>query len=191
MGNAAPIPHPGILEISAYVGGESKVPGIARPARLASNENPLGPSPLAIAAYTRAAAELHRYPDGGATALREAIGRRNGLDPARIVCGAGSDELFALLASAYSGPGDEVLHSWHGFLAFPIVARSAGATPIAVPETNLRTDIDALLARLGPRTRLIFLANPNNPTGSYLSIDEIERLLAGLPPHVLVVLDAA
>lgn len=191
MGNAGPVSQPGILEISPYVGGESKAPGIARPARLASNENPLGPSPLAIAAYTKAAAELHRYPDGGATELRAAIGRHNGLDPARIVCGAGSDELFALLASAYAGPGDEVMHSWHGFLAFPIVARSVGATPVAVPEKNFRTDIDALLARMGPRTRLIFLANPNNPTGSYLSVDEIERLLSRLPPHVLLVLDAA
>ena len=191
MDQLGPVPQPGILEISPYVGGESKVEGVARPARLASNENPLGPSPSAMKAYSAIANELHRYPDGGATALREAIGRANGLDPARIVCGAGSDELFALLATAYAGPGDEVLHSWHGFLAFPIVARSAGAVPIPIPEKNLKTDVDAVLAQVGPRTRMIFLANPNNPTGSYLSVDEIEKLLKGLPPHVLLVLDAA
>ncbi|HLG87826.1 MAG TPA: histidinol-phosphate transaminase [Alphaproteobacteria bacterium] len=191
MDKLGPVPQPGILEISPYVGGESKVQGIARPARLASNENPLGPSASAMKAYSAAAAELHRYPDGSATALREAIGRTNGLDPARIVCGAGSDELFALLATAYAGPGDEVLHSWHGFLAFPIVARSVGATPIPIPERNLKTDVEAVLAKVGPRTRMIFLANPNNPTGSYLSADEIEQLLNGLPPHVLLVLDAA
>src|SRR5262249_31424246 len=147
------------------------------PVRLASNENALGASPKAAAAYAKAVAELHRYPDGSANALREAIGRHNGLDPARIVCGTGSDELFALLAHAYAGPGDEVLHSWHGFLAFPIVARSAGAAPVPVPEKNLRTDIDALLGRVGPKTRMIFLANPNNPTGSYLAVGDLERLL--------------
>lgn len=188
---AGPIPQPGILEISPYVGGESKVPGIDSPARLASNENPLGPSPLAVAAYAKAAAELHRYPDGGATALREAIGAHNGLDPARIVCGTGSDELFALLAGSYAGEGDEVLYSAHGFLAYPIVARSAGATPVTAPEKNLKSDIDALIAAITPRTRIIFLANPNNPTGSYLTIGEMERLLSALPSNVLLVLDAA
>ncbi len=186
-----PIPQPGILDISPYVGGESKVPGVDKPARLASNENPLGPSPRAAEAFERAIRELHRYPDGGATALRVAIGAHHGLDPARIVCGTGSDELFALLASSYAGEGDEVLYSAHGFLAYPIVAQSAGATPITAPETNLKTDIDAILAAVGPLTRMIFLANPNNPTGSYLSKSEIERLLDGLPDHVLLVLDAA
>ena len=191
MDEMGPVPQPGILEISTYVGGESKVPGVVRPARLASNENPLGPSASVMKAYSGAATELHRYPDGSATALREAIGRANGLEPARIVCGAGSDELFALLATAYAGPGDEVLHSWHGFLAFPIVARAAGATPIPVPEKNLKTDVDALLEKVGPRTRMIFLANPNNPTGSYLSVDEVEKVLERLPRQVALVLDAA
>jgi len=188
---AGPLPQPGILDISPYVGGESKVPGIDKPARLASNENPLGPSPRAAEAYVKAAAELHRYPDGGATALRNAIGAHQGLDPARIVCGTGSDELFALLTGSYAGEGDEVLYSAHGFLAYPIVARSAGATPVTVPEKNLKTDIDALIAAVTPRTRMIFLANPNNPTGSYLSIGEIDRLLKALPETVLLVLDAA
>jgi histidinol-phosphate aminotransferase len=167
------------------------VPGIDKPARLASNENPLGPSPRAAEAYALAAAELHRYPDGGATAIRTAIGAHNGLDPARIVCGTGSDEIFALLASSYAGEGDEVLYSAHGFLAYPIVARSAGATPVTAPETHLKTDIDALLAAVTPRTRMIFLANPNNPTGSYLTTGEIDRVLKTLPETVLLVLDAA
>ena len=191
MKMVGPVPQPGILDISPYVGGESKVPGIAKPARLASNENPLGPSPCAAEAFDHAIRELHRYPDGGATAIRAAIGAHHGLDPARIVCGTGSDELFALLAASYAGEGDEVLYSAHGFLAYPIVARSAGATPVTAPEKNLKTDVDALLAALGPRTRIIFLANPNNPTGSYLTKGEIERLLDGLPDSVLLVLDAA
>jgi histidinol-phosphate aminotransferase len=186
-----PTPQPGILDISPYIGGESTVDGVANPARLASNENPLGPSPLAIAAHRNAAGELHRYPDGGAWALRVAIGAHHGLDPARIVCGVGSDEIFYMLGGAYAGTGDEVLYSAHGFLAFPLVAKTVGAIPVAVPETDLRTDIDAMLARVNDRTRIIFLANPNNPTGSYLSNGEIGRLLAGLPPSVLVVLDAA
>jgi histidinol-phosphate aminotransferase len=191
MKMAGPNPQPGILGISPYVGGESKVPGFDKPARLASNENPLGPSPRAAEAYLRAATELHRYPDGGATSLRIAIGAHNGLDPARIVCGTGSDELFALLTGSYAGEGDEVLYSAHGFLAYPIVARSVGAIPVPVPEKNLTADIDALLAAVTPRTRIIFLANPNNPTGSYLPKGEIARLLDGLPETVLLVLDAA
>src|ERR1700761_325767 len=188
---AGPTPQPGILGISPYVGGESKVPGFDKPARMASNENPLGPSPKAVEAYARAAAELHRYPDGGAAAIRNAIGAHHGLDPARIVCGTGSDEIFALLTQCYAGPGDEVLYSEHGFLAYPIVARSAGATPVTAPETNLTTDVDAMLAAVTPRTRMVFLANPNNPTGSYIPKSEVQRLIDGLPKDVLLVLDAA
>jgi histidinol-phosphate aminotransferase len=186
-----PIPQPGILAISPYIGGESKAPGIEHPARLASNENPLGPSPLAAEAYEKAVRELHRYPDGGASALRAAIGAHYGLDPAAIVCGTGSDELFALLAGSYAGPGDEVIHSAHGFLAYPIVARSAGATPVVAPERNLTTDVDAILASVTERTRIVFIANPNNPTGSYLPVGEIARLVEGLRPDILLVLDAA
>jgi histidinol-phosphate aminotransferase len=188
---AAPTPQPGILGISPYIGGESKVPGYDKPARLASNENPLGPSPKAAEAYGRAAAELHRYPDGGATALRTAIGAHHGLDPARIVCGTGSDEIFALLTQCYAGEGDEVLYSRHGFLAYPIVARSVGAVPVPAPEMNLTADVDALLAAVTPRTRMVFLANPNNPTGSYLPQSEVQRLIDGLPESILLVLDAA
>ncbi len=185
-----PTPRPGILGVEPYVGGEATAPA-ARLIRLASNESALGASPRAAAAYRATAATLHRYPDGGAVALREALGRRHGLDPARIVCGAGSDELIALLIKSYAGPGDEVLYSRHGFLMYPIGARTAGATPLAAPERGLRADVDALLDRVGPHTRLVFIANPNNPTGSFLTAEELERLHAGLPEHVLLVVDAA
>jgi histidinol-phosphate aminotransferase len=188
---SAPVPRPGILEIAPYVGGESKAPGIERPIRLASNESALGPSPKAIAAYRALAGEIHRYPDGGAEGLRRAIGERHGLDPAHIVCGAGSDELIALLLRCYAGSGDEVLYSRHGFLMYPIGALSVGATPIAVPEQALTADVDAILAHVTERTRLVFIANPNNPTGTYLSIAALERLHAGLPRHVVLAIDAA
>jgi histidinol-phosphate aminotransferase len=186
-----PTPRPGILGISPYVGGEAKLPGAARVIRLASNESALGPSPRAIAAYQAAAAEMYRYPDGNSTELREALGRLNGLDPARIVCGAGSDELIGILIRAYAGPGDEVLYSRHGFLMYPIGAQAAGATPVAAPERDYTVDVDAMLAAVTPRTRLVFVANPNNPTGTYLSRDEMRRLHAGLPSSVLLVIDAA
>jgi histidinol-phosphate aminotransferase len=186
-----PVPGPGILDIAPYVGGESKVPGIARPIRLASNESALGPSPKAMAAYRALADEIHRYPDGDAAELRAAIGRHHGLDPARIVCGAGSDELISLLLRAYAGPGDEVLYSRHGFLMYPIGALAVGANPVAVPEQDLTADVDAMLARVTGRTRIVFIANPNNPTGTYLSADALARLHAGLPGHVVLAIDAA
>ena len=186
-----PTPRPGIMDVAPYVGGEAAVPGLNRVVRLASNENPLGASRQAIAAYGALKDELHRYPDGGAHALRGAIGRAHGLDPDRIVCGAGSDELIALLARAYAGPGDEVLHSAHGFLMYALAAKTAGAAPVAAPERALRADVDALAAAANPRTRLVFLANPNNPTGSYLSAAELRRLRDGLPAEALLVIDAA
>jgi histidinol-phosphate aminotransferase len=187
----APAPRPGILDIAPYVGGEARVEGVARPIRLASNESALGPSPRAVAAYRELAHEIHRYPDGGGETLRTALGVRHGLDPARIVCGAGSDELIALLLRAYAGPGDEVLYSRHGFLMYPIGALSVGATPVAAPERNLTVDVDALLARVTPRTRIVFVANPNNPTGTYLGRGEIARLQEGLPPSTILAIDAA
>jgi histidinol-phosphate aminotransferase len=186
-----PQPRPGVLAIEAYVPGKSTAPGVARVFKLSSNETPLGPSPKAIAAYQAAAAHLHDYPDGQSTALREAIGKSFGLDPARIVCGAGSDELLNLLAHAYLGPGDEAIHTRHGFLVYPIWTLAAGATPVAVPETEYTADVDAILSAVTERTRIVFLANPNNPTGTYLPFDEIKRLHAALPAHVLLVLDAA
>src|SRR5215471_3864587 len=185
------VPRPGILDINPYIGGEAKAPGIARPIRLASNESALGPSGKAIAAYRALAGEIHRYPDGNAQELREALGRHHGLDPERIVCGAGSDELITLLIRCYAGPGDEVLYSRHGFLMYPINAQAVGAKPIAAPERELTTDVDALLARVTDRTRIVFIANPNNPTGTYLSTQEVARLHAGLPPWVLLAIDAA
>src|SRR5947199_7926675 len=189
--SAVPVPGPGILDIAPYVGGESKAEGVERPIRLASNESALGPSPKAVAAYRALAGEIHRYPDGSAAELREALGRHNGLDPARIVCGSGSDELIGLLLRAYAGPGDEVLYSRHGFLMYPIGAKSVGATPIAVPERALTADVDGFLARITERTRIVFIANPNNPTGTYLSADDMARLHAGLPPNVVLAVDAA
>jgi len=184
-------PRPGILDVAPYVGGEHAAPGFAEPVRLAANENPLGASARAQAAYAALSGELHRYPDGSHRVLREAIAARHGLDPARIVCGNGSDELISLLIGAYAGPGDEVLYSAHGFLMYPIAARTAGATPIAVPERDLNADVDALIERAGLRTRVVCLANPNNPTGSCLGSAEVERLVAGLPEHILLLLDAA
>jgi histidinol-phosphate aminotransferase len=188
---ALPTPRPGILGISPYVGGEAKVAGATRVIRLASNESALGPSPCAIAAYHAAAMEMHRYPDGNSTELREALGRAYGLDPARIVCGAGSDELIGILIRAYAGPGDEVLYSRHGFLMYPIGAQAAGATPVAAPERDYTFDVDAMLAHVTPKTRLVFIANPNNPTGTYISADEMRRLHAGLRPDIMLVIDAA
>lgn len=186
-----PTPRPGILEIAPYIGGESKVAGVSRVIRLASNESALGPSPRAVAAYHAEAPEIFRYPDGGSVALRQAIARRHGLEPDRIVCGTGSDELISLLARAYSGAGDEVVYSRHGFLMYPIAAQSAGATPVAVPEKRLTADVDGLLEHVTPRTKLVYLANPNNPTGTFLSRDEVRRLHAGLPKSTLLVIDAA
>ena len=185
------VPRPGILEITPYVGGEAKAPGIQRPIRLASNESALGPSSKAMAAYSALAADIHRYPDGNAQELREALGRRHGLDSERIVCGAGSDELITLLLRCYAGPGDEVLYSRHGFLMYPINALAVGARPVAAPERDLTVDVDALLARVTERTRIVFIANPNNPTGTYLGAQEIARLHAGLPSSVLLAIDAA
>jgi histidinol-phosphate aminotransferase len=192
--SAGPKPRPGILDIDPYVGGEAHAaphPRLGRPVRLASNEGAFGPSPRAMAAYRAVAEELHRYPDGGATVLRDAIGRRFGLDPARIVCGSGSDELIALLSKSFAGPGDEILYSRHGFLMYALSAKAAGATPVAAPERDRATDVDALLAAVTPRTRIVYLANPNNPTGFLLPSREIERLHAGLPADVLLAIDAA
>jgi len=186
-----PQPRPTILSIEPYVGGESKVPGVNRIVKLSSNEGAFGPPPSAVEAMAAAAREMHRYPDGGATALREAIGARFGLDPARIVCGNGSDELIGHLILAYGGEGTELVMSAHGFLMYDIAGRYAGCQVIKVPERNLTADVDAMLAATGPRTKLVFLANPNNPTGSVLPASEVARLRAGLREDILLVIDAA
>lgn len=187
----APQPQPGILDIDPYVPGESEVPGGLRPIKLSSNETPLGPSANAIAAFKSVADSLDRYPDGAASALRTAIARQYGLDPDRIVCGCGSDELINLIAHAYVGPGDEAIYSQHGFLMYRIATLSSGGTPVPVGEKEYRADVDAMLARVTPKTKLVFLANPNNPTGTYLPHNEVRRLRAGLPGSTLLVLDAA
>jgi histidinol-phosphate aminotransferase len=186
-----PQPRPGVLAIDAYVPGKSSAPGVAKIYKLSSNETPLGPSPNAIAAYGAVGRHLEDYPDGSASDLREAIGRAFGLDPARIVCGAGSDDLLNLIARAYLADGDEAIHTTHGFLVYPIATLGTGAKPVEAPETDYTADVDAILARVTPKTKVVFLANPNNPTGTYLPFDEVKRLHKGLPPNVLFVLDAA
>ncbi|MCX5514245.1 histidinol-phosphate transaminase [Kaistia algarum] len=186
-----PSPRAGILEIAPYVPGKSKATGGTKVFKLSSNETPLGPSPAAIAAFQDAASSLEIYPDGAATALREAIGEAYGINPARIIAGAGSDDVLYMIGHTYLGPGDEAIHSLHGFNVYPIIIQAAGATPVAAPEKGFTTYVDAILDRVSEKTRVVFVANPNNPTGTYLPFSEIRRLHAALPPHVLLVLDAA
>ena len=182
---------PGIGAIDAYVPGESELGGTGPVIKLSSNETPLGPSDKAVAAYKQAADDLARYPEGSARALREAIGARYGLNPDHIVCGAGSDELLSLLANAYLSVGDEAIYSEHGFLMYRIGILANGATPVVAPESDACADAGAVLACVTGKTKVIFLANPNNPTGTYMPIDEVRRLRSELPGHVLLVLDAA
>jgi histidinol-phosphate aminotransferase len=186
-----PEPRPGILSIDPYVPGKSGAKGDRTVFKLSSNETPLGPSPKAREAFQAAAHALELYPDGSARALREAIAARYGLDPQRIICGAGSDELLSFLANAYLSPGDEAVISAHGFLVYKIVTLAAGATPVFAPERDHTSDVDAMLGAVTERTRIVFLANPNNPTGTYLPFHEVKRLHAGLRPDILLVLDAA
>ena len=186
-----PVPRPGVMDISAYVPGKSAAPDGVKLFKLSSNETPLGPSPRAVEAYQDAAGSLALYPDGGATKLRAAIGARYGLDPARIVCGGGSDELLRLLTHAYVGPGDEGIYTAYGFLVYKIEIMAAGGAPVMAEETDHRADVDNILAKVTPRTKIVFLANPNNPTGTYLPFEEVKRLHAGLRPDILLVLDAA
>ncbi|MCI0600794.1 MAG: histidinol-phosphate transaminase [Beijerinckiaceae bacterium] len=186
-----PCPRAALSRIDPYVPGESEAPGAAKVLKLSANETPLGPSPLAKQAFRDYASRLHEYPDGAAKALREALGARHGLDPARIVTGNGSDEILHLLAAAYIGPGDEGIFTEHGFLVYKIAILAAGGSPVVAAETNLTADIDRILAKVGPRTKMVFLANPNNPTGTYLPAAELDRLALSLPRHVLLVIDAA
>jgi histidinol-phosphate aminotransferase len=186
-----PQPRPEILAIDPYVPGKSKVAGLEKAHKLSSNESPLGPSRKAIDAVKVHADSLELYPDGASTALREAIGRRYGLDPARIICGNGSDELLALLAHVFLHPGEEGLYSQYGFLTYPICIRAAGGIPIVAEETDRTASVDALLAKVSARTKIVYLANPNNPTGTFIPFSEVKRLHEGLPPHALLVIDAA
>ncbi len=184
-------PQPGIMNIAPYQGGKATLAGIDNVIKLSSNENPLGPSEAAIEAVRRSAMNMHRYPSTDHRALREAIGNAHGLDPEKVICGAGSDEIIAFLCQAYAGPGDEVIHTEHGFAMYRISALAAGATPVEVPERDRVTDVDAILAGCSARTRLVFIANPNNPTGTMIGGADVARLAAGLPPKALLVLDGA
>src|SRR5437879_11453751 len=187
-----PVPNPGILDIAPYTPGKSPVPEPGRKVfKLSANETPFGPSPKAIEAYKEAAAHLEDYPEGTSRVLREAIGRAFGLDPDRIICGAGSDEILNLLAHAYLSHGDEAISTTHALLVYPIATKANGAINVVAPDTNFTADADAILKLVSPRTKLVWLANPNNPTGTYLPFDEVKRLRAALPPGVLLVLDAA
>ncbi len=178
---------PNILEITPYKGGQK----LANAHKLSSNENPLGCSPAAEAAVLQAAKTLELYPDGSAAALREAIAGKYGLDADRIICGSGSDEIFQLLGRAYLQPGDNIVQSQHGFLVYRLVAQQSGAETRSALEKDLTADVDAMLDQVDARTKLVFLANPNNPTGSYIPYSEVKRLHEGLPENVLLILDGA
>lgn len=180
-----------MLDIAPYVPGRTKATGGAALHKLSSNETPLGASPAAIAAYHGVADRLAVYPDGSAQDLRLAIASTYALNADNIVCGTGSDEILNLIAHAYIHPGDEAIHTTYGFLVYPIAIRAAGGTPVVAPETDLTASVDAILERANERTKVVFLANPNNPTGTYLPFDEVRRLQAGLPPHTVLVIDAA
>ncbi|MFN3822337.1 MAG: histidinol-phosphate transaminase [Pseudorhodobacter sp.] len=184
-------PQPGIMDIALYEGGAAHVAGVSNVVKLSSNENPFGASDRAKEAFSRAVHQLHRYPSTDHAALRQAIGDVHGLDPAQIICGVGSDEIIHFLCQAYAGPGDEVLFTEHGFLMYRISALAAGATPVEVPEQERTTDVEALLAAANDRTKLVFIANPNNPTGTMISMAQVEHLAANLPPQAILVLDGA
>ena len=184
-------PQPGIMDIALYVGGTSHVAGVENVVKLSSNENPFGPSDKAKEAFARSVHQIHRYPSTDHAELRAAIGEVHGMDPARIICGVGSDEIIMLLCQAYAGPGDEVIHTEHGFLMYEISARAVGARPVQVKERERTTDVDAIMAACTRKTRLVFIANPNNPTGTMISEAEVARLAQKLPSQALLVLDGA
>lgn len=184
-------PQPGIMDIALYEGGAAHVQGMNNAIKLSSNENPFGPSPKAIKAAEATLAQMHRYPSTDHASLRAAIGHETGLNPDQIICGAGSDEIIAFLCQCYAGPGDEVVHTEHGFAMYRISAQAAGATPVEVPERDRMTDVDAILAGCTDRTKLVFIANPNNPTGTMIGEAEVARLADGIPPQALLVLDGA
>lgn len=186
-----PTPKDWIKAIHPYVPGKSTTDSGVKAAKLSSNENPLGTSDKARAAFAAQAGGLERYPDGGATALREALASRHGLDPARIIYGTGSDEVLHMATGAFAGPGDEVIFVRYGFAVYEIAIRRVGATPVIAPDKDYATDVDAVLAAVTERTKIVFIANPNNPTSTYTPREEIARLHAGLPENVLLVLDQA
>lgn len=184
-------PKPGVMHIAPYQGGASSAPGVKDVVKLSSNENPFGPPESARKVLRKVEHLLHRYPSTDHTSLRTAIGEVHGLDPELIVCGAGSDELIHMLCTAYTGPGTEVIHTEHGFSMYRLSALAAGATPVCVPEHERKVDVDRILDAVNFRTKLVFVANPANPTGTMLGGNEIGRLAAELPDNVLLVLDGA
>lgn len=184
-------PQPGILDIAPYKGGKAKVAGLANAIKLSSNENPFGPSDRVKEAFQKTVHSLHRYPVTDHADLRRAIAEVHGLDPDRIICGVGSDEIITFLCQAYAGPRDEVVFTEHGFLMYRINTLAVGATPIEVPERERTTDVDAILSACGTRTRLVFLANPNNPTGTMIPLSELARLADALPKRAILVIDGA
>lgn len=186
-----PVPNAGIMTIDAYVPGKSKVPSGVTLHKLSANETPLGPSPKAKEAFAACANTLEDYPDGSASDLREAIARTHGINKDNIICGNGSDECLSLIAKCYLKPGDEAIYSEHGFLVYKIEILATGATPVVAPETDFQTNVDAILERVSDKTKMVFLANPNNPTGTYIPMSEVRRLHEGLPSNVILVLDAA
>ena len=186
-----PRPKAGILDITPYVGGKAKAAGFAHPLKLSSNENILGCSPLALAAYEAAGSSLNRYPDGRADTLRAAVSDRFALAPDRLVSGCGSDEIFTLICQVYCEPGDNVVQGEYGVQAYKIAARAAQAEVRFAPEPGLRLDVDAVLEQVDERTRVVFVANPSNPTGTWNTREEIERLHRRLPGEVVLVLDGA
>lgn len=189
--DAKPAPKDWILGIHAYVPGKSAADDGRPLIKLSANENPLGTGQAARDAFLAATADMATYPDPSAAKLREAIGAAHGLDPDRIIYGTGSDELLHIAASAYAGPGDEILYVRYGFAVYDIAARRVGATPVIAPDKDYATDVDALLAAVTEKTKVVFLANPNNPTGTMTSREQIARLHAGLRPDILFVLDQA
>lgn len=189
--NDAIRPQPGIMDIAPYIGGKAQIAGVANVVKLSSNENPFGPSDKARDAFQRSVHQLHRYPSTDHAALRAAIAEVHGLDRNRVICGVGSDEILTLLAQAYAGPKDEVVFTEHGFLLYRVNALAVGATPVEVAERERTTDVDAILKACNRRTKLVYLANPNNPTGTMISAAEVARLADGLPPQAILVLDGA
>ncbi|MFB3102912.1 MAG: histidinol-phosphate transaminase [Alphaproteobacteria bacterium] len=187
---ARPQAKEGVLRVTPYAGSEAKADG-GQLINISSNESAYEASARAREAYANAAANLRRYPEIDARSLRQALAAHYGLEPERIICGTGSDQIIDLIALAFAGVGDEVVYSAHGFQMYPIAAHAVGAMPVAAREVNLTADVDALLDRVNERTRIVFLANPNNPTGTFVTRDELARLHAGLPGEVLLVIDAA
>jgi histidinol-phosphate aminotransferase len=187
----APAPKPWILDIAPYVPGKSSTDDGRKVTKLSSNENPLGTSEAARAAFTLHSQDLERYPDASATDLRAAIADRYGLDPARVIYGTGSDEILHLVAGAYAGHGDEVIQVRYGFAVYEIATKRVGATLVVAPDKDYASDVDAILAAVTERTRIIFIANPNNPTGTFTSRAEMARLVAHVPQNVMIVIDQA